>query len=114
MTNPNEWQPPLPGLDTESIIGGIRGSLRTAVEATLDELKTEGLLTPVHTASAQLALTLADGVERAAMRGQGAAMSMGAAQLLAALDTLPKPLDAGTADAFGALVESLLASVDKT
>jgi len=113
MTKTNEWQPALPGLDVESIIGGIRGSLRAAVEATLDELKSDGLLTPVHTASAQLALTLADGVERAAMRGQGAAMAMASAQLLAALDSLPKPLDAGTADAFGKLVESLLASVDK-
>lgn len=114
MTNPNEWQPPLPGLDVDSIVGGIRGSLRKAVEATLDELKSEGLLTPVHTASAQLALHLADGVERAAMRGQGAAMAMASAQLLAALDTLPKPLDATTADAFGQLVQSLLESVDKT
>lgn len=107
MIDPTEKQPALPGLDLESLIGGVRGSLRRAVEHTIDALADEKLLSPVYTAQAQLALTLADAVERSAMKGQAAACAMSSAQLLAALDALPKPVDADTADRFAQLVARL-------
>jgi hypothetical protein len=109
---PTESQPPLPGLDLDELLPN-RGSLRNGVLLTLEALKAESLLTPIYTAQAQLALVLADVVEKAAGKGQAAAAGLAARQLIDALDALPKPLDADTADKFATLVAVLEAEVNK-
>lgn len=90
MTNRDEMQPALPGLELDNE-HGTRGTLRNAVAITLEALRDQGLLETRHTATAQLALTLADAVERGTHGGRASAAAMASAQLLAALDQLPKP-----------------------
>lgn len=108
----NADQPPLDGLELDALIAN-RGSLRKAVTLTLEALKSEGLLSPIYTAQAQLALVLADVVEDASARGKAAAAGLASRQMLDALDALPKPVDADTADRFAALVAALEAEVNK-
>lgn len=103
MTNDDEAQPALPGLNLDELVPN-RGSLRKATQLTLDALSAAGLLTPIYTAQAQLALVLADVVEKASAKGQAAAAGIAAGQFVNALDALPKPLDADTADRFAELV----------
>jgi hypothetical protein len=91
MTNDDGIQPALPGLELDAELGGKRGALRNAVVITLAALEDAKLLEPRHTATAQLALTLADAVERGTRGGRASAAAMASAQLLAALDALPKP-----------------------
>jgi hypothetical protein len=112
MTNESETQPALPGLELDAELTGQRGALRNSVVLTLDALKSDGLLEPRHTAIAQLALTLADAVERGARNGRASAAAMAAAQLLAALDQLPKPLAADAQERFERFVAALETDVN--
>jgi hypothetical protein len=112
MTNDDETQPALPGLELDPELGGARGALRNAVVLTLDALKADGLLEARHTAVAQLALTLADAVARGTRSGRASAAAMAAAQLLATLDALPKPIAADQLERFNRLVDALEADVN--
>ena len=89
--------PMLPGLEVDPVYGRP-SPLRSAVQATLKALDDEHLLEPRHAAVAQLALELADSVDAGKRSGRASAAAMAAAQLLAALDALPKP-SAADADA---------------
>lgn len=80
----------LPGLELDPAMGGT-SPLRNAVKATLAALDEAKLLEPRHTAVAQLALELADSVDAGKRSGRASAAAMAAAQLLSALDALPKP-----------------------
>ena len=80
----------LPGLELDPVVGAP-SPLRKAVQATLDALNEARLLEPRHTAVAQLCLELADAVAAGTRSGRASATAMAAAQLLSALDALPKP-----------------------
>lgn len=102
----NETQPMLDGLDVAPEHG--QGSkLRVAVIATLEALKKDGLLEPRHAGLAQLALELADAVAVGVRTRKASAAAMAAGQLLTALDSLPKPMAADTAQKFDELLERL-------
>lgn len=103
----DEDQPMLPGLELAPELGA-GSKLRVAVQATLEALKADGLLEPRHTAVAQLCLELADAVAAGIRTRKASAAAMAAAQLLNALDQLPKPMAADVAEKFDKLVESLL------
>lgn len=90
-TNTDESQPTLPGLELQPA-AGTPSQLRLAVIATIEALKSEHLLEPRHAAHAQLCLELADAVAAGRQGGRASAAAMAAAQLLAALDALPKPM----------------------
>jgi hypothetical protein len=106
-TEPNESQPALPGLELDAELTGQRSALRNAVVLTLDALRREQLLEPRHSAIAQLALELADAVDRGTRAGRASAAAMAAAQLLAALDALPKPIAADAQERFNRFVLAL-------
>lgn len=108
MTNPDENQPTLPGLE----LGEHRGALREAVVATIEALREDGLLERRHTGMAQLALEMADAVQRGIQSNRASAAAMAAAQLHAALEALPKPLEASTAAKFDALLDELRKTTD--
>lgn len=91
-----ETQPTLAGLDFD-LTDTRDNHLRAAVIRTLQALDDEDLLEPVHAAHAQLALELADAIARS--RGKASAAAMASAQLMAALDALPKPSKLSTEDA---------------
>lgn len=91
-----ETQPTLAGLELD-LTGTIEHPLRRAVVRTLEALDADGLLEPVHAAHAQLALELADSIARSG--GKASAAAMASAQLMAALDALPKPSKLSTEDA---------------
>lgn len=80
----------LPGVELAPEIGAS-SPLRIAVQKTLEALNTGKLLEPRHAAVAQLALELADAVTAGRRSGRASAVAMASAQLLAALDALPKP-----------------------
>lgn len=80
----------LPGVDLTPEIGAP-SPLRLAVQKTLEALAQGQLLEPRHAAVAQLALELADAVTAGRRSGRASAVAMASAQLLAALDALPKP-----------------------
>ena len=107
MTNHDEEQPALPGLELDAPLTGDRSALRNAVVVTLDALREARLLEPRHTAVAQLALELADAVSRGTRGGRASAAAMAAAQLLAALDQLPKPMEASVLEQWERFVQSL-------
>lgn len=106
-TEPSENQPALPGLELDAELTGNRSALRNAVVLTIDALKSEGLLEARHTAVAQLSLELADAVSRGTRSGRASAAAMAAAQLLAALDQLPKPLAADAQERFNRFITAL-------
>lgn len=89
-TNNDESHPTLPGLELEAP-DSAPSSMRRAVITTLEALKADGLLEPRHQAVAQLCLELADAVAAGRRGGRASAAAMAAAQLLSALDSLPKP-----------------------
>lgn len=94
MTNPDETQPTLPGLELGD--PKTHGHMRAAVAATFDALNVEGLLKPRHVGLVQLALELADSVDRAGGPGSkpyGVALVAG--QLRDTLLALPAPAEAG-------------------
>ncbi|MDH6181820.1 hypothetical protein M2152_002002 [Microbacteriaceae bacterium SG_E_30_P1] len=106
MNESTPEQPMLDGLDIAPEQG--QGSkLRVAVIATLEALKSEGLLEPRHAAVSQLTLELADAVAVGVRTRKASAAAMAAAQLLQALDALPKPMAADTAQKFDELLENL-------
>ncbi|QEO08894.1 hypothetical protein [Protaetiibacter larvae] len=109
MTEPTEDQPTLPGLE----LGELRGPLREAVVITLAALEADGLLGPRHTAMAQLALTLADAVERGTYSGRASAAAMAAGQLRDTLLALPAPLEADVADRFNRFLLALEAEANQ-
>lgn len=80
----------LPGVALAPEIGAP-SPLRVAVQATLSALNDAALLEARHAAVAQLALELADAVTAGRRSGRASAVAMASAQLLAALDALPKP-----------------------
>jgi len=112
MTDPNESQPTLPGLEDAVVLGQHNGALRNAVVVTLEELKAAGLLERRHAALAQLALELADAVSRGVSSGRASAAAMAAANLRETLLALPAPMEAGVAEKFERLVASLEADVN--
>lgn len=87
----------LPGIDLE-LDGSTSSPLRQAVQRTLRALDEAGLLQPMHAAQCQLALELADSIARSG--GKASAAAMASAQLLACLETLPKPTELGVDDKF--------------
>lgn len=87
----------LPGFEGEPEYGTITHPLRSAVQATLDELNKAGLLLPHHAALAASALSMAEAVESGTHSRRASAAAMAMAQLLAVLDRLPQPT-AGTAE----------------
>ncbi len=103
MTTPDESQPTLPGLE----LGEHVGSLRAAVITTLEALQLDGLLEPRHAMVAQLALEMADAVQRGIAGGKASAAAMAGAQLLAAYQALPQPLAADAQAAFRDFVLAL-------
>lgn len=98
----------LPGLELNPVVGAP-SPLRKAVQATLDALNGDRLLEPRHTAVAQLCLELADAVASGTRSGRASATAMAAAQLLSALDALPKPAGLDADAEWNKFVEELRA-----
>ena len=90
MTNEDET---LPGFE---IYGGagVVSPLRTAVMATIEALRIEGLLEPRHSAMCQLALELADATAFAAAARvpRASAIAMAGRELRETLMALPQPV----------------------
>lgn len=89
MTKPNETQPTLDGIDLGD--ERTRGHMRVAVVATIESLQSAGLLEPRHAGMVQLALELADAVERAGQSSKPYSVALVAAQLRDTLLALPAP-----------------------
>ena len=97
-------QPELPGLGLDTTdLGEL--PLRKAVERTLLAYDEAGLLSPMHAATAQLAMTLAETIDRSRTKASAAAMAAG--QLLAALDKLPQPTETSEIDKLEQLLAAL-------
>lgn len=103
-TSPN--QPMLDGLELAPELGA-GSTMRVAVIATLKALKDDGLLEARHAALSQLALEMADAVAVGIRSRKASAAAMAAGQLLNALEALPKPMAADTAQKFDELLERL-------
>lgn len=107
MTNENESQQMLAGLELAAAYGAKTGALRLAVVATIQALHDEKLLEPRHAAMCQLALEMADAVTAGARGGRASAAAMAAAQLRETLEALPEPSSAGVQEKFEKWVEDM-------
>ena len=108
MTTQN--QPTLPGFDlgsddTQTAPAG--NATRLAVSATITSLHADELLEPRHAAICQLALALADSVDRAMTVGRPSGMAMVARELRETLSELPAPTASTAEDKFAEFVKQL-------
>jgi len=98
MTTPETDQaaPMLPGLEEPT---RTEPSIVTAARRTIAAVEAAGLLTERDALTCALILDLAEAVASGKRGGRASAAAMAAAQLLAAMDRLPKPPEGGGADA---------------
>lgn len=103
----NGTQPTLPGLDLESADAGGQNLTRAAVQATIVSLMHDQLLEPRHAAICQLALALADSVDRSMRVGRPSGTAMVARELRETLAQLPTPTVSSAEDKFNDWVRAL-------
>lgn len=113
MTKPTEPTdaPMLPGLEPPA---ERESALELAARRTLAELERLGLLEERHAVLCQLVLELSAAVAAGRKGGRASAAAMAAAQLLAAVDQLPTPVERGDGDdAWTQLAADLRAAADR-
>lgn len=104
MTDFDGEQPPLPGLATPPV---RESDLEAAARRTIRALDQAQLLEERDALTCQLVLDLAGAVATGRTSKRASAAAMAAAQLLAAMDRLPKPSDGGVDSEIQRLVEEL-------
>lgn len=107
MTENEQGELDLPGLDLGPTPKPGSTSLRDAVAATIRALHNDGLLQPRHVGLCQLALTLADSVQQASRGTKAYAIAQSAAQLRETLAALPEPASGGGQAQFAAFLIAL-------
>lgn len=96
MTPGKDGQLELPGLTPPA---GSDTPMVVAAKATLDELRTLGVLERRHAVLVQLVLSLASAIDAGARMGRASAVAMAAAQLRETVLTLDPPPEDGDAGA---------------
>lgn len=108
MTTPEHDQaaPMLPGLEEPT---RLEPAIVTAARRTIAAVEASGLLTERDALTCALVLDLAEAVASGKTGGRASAAAMAAAQLLAAMDRLPKPPEGGGdgGDPYANLAEQL-------
>ena len=108
MTRPS--QPTLPGFEPEHQADPTAGYTRAAVVATIQSLADDSLLEPRHAAICQLAVALAESVDRSLTVGRPSGTAMVARELRETLAALPAPTQSTAEDKFDDWLQSLNAA----
>lgn len=104
MNSPQGTPVPLPGVEPAA---GAVSDLEKAARRTIAQLHADGLVDERHAMTCQLLLELSRSVAAAARAGRASAAALASAQILAALDSLPKSEGGEERDDFDKLADEL-------